>query len=684
MKMQFYKVRPSQATAQPQIRGLGETKRRLLAAFIAVLAAFTMGGCNFFGGGGPKTGIDVAIAKAHVGTIFTPGQNGSYTLAVSNGGTLATTGGITVTDTLPTGLAFVSAVGTNWACGAAGQVVTCTNPGPIASGAAAGTITLTVAVANNAPTSIMNTATVATAGDVNAANNSSTDTVSTVAVIASNCGASLGNEAKLKGQYAILMHGFQGSGNGTPEAIAGSFNANGLGVITSGEEDINNSTAETHSQIQQNGSFYTLGADFRGCLQLTNAAGTTTVFRISVQVGGAGVSGQIVSKGRIIEDDDAVGNGTGQLARAAGILQFQDPTSFSLSKLLAQYAFGLEGVDSTSGHIATGGSFTLNNATGVISAGFLDTDDAATLLSGVTGATGTIVIPAGSANGRGTLTYLFTAGASNFQITAAIYMVNASEFFMIDTDAFATAHGITSGRAIATGNAFTGASLSGNFMVHATGSNVTGGVLTASETLGLVSFTPTPGTNTGTVNGTLEQYASGGQTGVVAQSVNGGTFTVSANSGRVTLVIPGLNNPPVLYLATDVALTDHLAAFAIGTDSSALFGAADNQPVAVYNINSVITAAGLDSFVGTEDPGDNTVTNETGAVAIGNGTTTFTNDESGPVGLQTGVMSNGGILINANGTGNVGVKTFVVTNGTKLFILNGTGGAAVILVVEMQ
>jgi hypothetical protein len=255
---------------------------------------------------------------------------------------------------------------------------------------------------------------------------------------------------------------------------------------------------------------------------------------------------------------------------------------------------------------------------------------------------------------------------------------------MIDTDAFGTVHAITSGRAIATGNAFTAASLSGNFMLHASGSNVTAGVLTASATLGLLSITPTPGTNTGTVNGTLELYSSGGQTGVVPQSANGGTYTVSANSGRVTLVIPGLNNPPVLFLATDAAITDHVAVFVVGTDSSALFGALENQPITVYSINSVITAVGQDDFLGNEDPADNTVTNETGVVAIGNGTTTTTADQSGPTGLQTGVISNGSVLVNANGTGNVGVKTFLVTNGTKIFILNGTGGAATIVVVEMQ
>src|SRR5258708_2168989 len=49
---------------------------------------------------------DLTIAKAHVGTNFTQGQGAQYTLTVTNGGGTATTGTITVTDTLPAGLTF--------------------------------------------------------------------------------------------------------------------------------------------------------------------------------------------------------------------------------------------------------------------------------------------------------------------------------------------------------------------------------------------------------------------------------------------------------------------------------------------------------------------------------------------------------------------------------------------------
>ncbi|MEP7380811.1 MAG: hypothetical protein ABI910_03950 [Gemmatimonadota bacterium] len=122
----------------------------------------------------PVTVLDVAIAKSHTGS-FTAGQNGVYTLTVTNVGTTATTGGLTVTDNLPTGLTYVSATGTGWSCSAAGAVVTCATPATVAPGAAAPAITLTVAVANAAVPSVTNVATITTPGDVVPGNNTVSD-----------------------------------------------------------------------------------------------------------------------------------------------------------------------------------------------------------------------------------------------------------------------------------------------------------------------------------------------------------------------------------------------------------------------------------------------------------------------------------------------------------------------------
>lgn len=118
---------------------------------------------------------DLAISKTHSGN-FTVGLNGSYTLSVSNNGPSTEPGTITVTDTLPTGLGYVSATGTGWSCGAVGQDVTCTHAGPLNSGASLPDITMTVSVAAAAAPSVTNTASVSgTAFDNQAGNNSSSD-----------------------------------------------------------------------------------------------------------------------------------------------------------------------------------------------------------------------------------------------------------------------------------------------------------------------------------------------------------------------------------------------------------------------------------------------------------------------------------------------------------------------------
>jgi uncharacterized repeat protein (TIGR01451 family) len=115
---------------------------------------------------------DLAINKDDNGATFTVGQtNGTYTLVVSNVGNAATFGPITVTDTLPDGLTFVSATGTNWSCTNAGAVITCTyNGGNLAPGETAPTITVTVAVGAAAVPQVINPAHVTTPGDVNPAN----------------------------------------------------------------------------------------------------------------------------------------------------------------------------------------------------------------------------------------------------------------------------------------------------------------------------------------------------------------------------------------------------------------------------------------------------------------------------------------------------------------------------------
>ena len=74
---------------------------------------------------------------------MTAGGSVSYSLVVANAGP-SDAATVSVTDTLPAGVTFVSATGTGWTCTNSGNVsVTCTRP-TLATGATAPTITVVV------------------------------------------------------------------------------------------------------------------------------------------------------------------------------------------------------------------------------------------------------------------------------------------------------------------------------------------------------------------------------------------------------------------------------------------------------------------------------------------------------------------------------------------------------------
>jgi hypothetical protein len=468
-------------------------------------------------------------------------------------------------------------------------------------------------------------------------------------------GYGTGSESELHGQYAVLTQGSSGTGALVGFAATGSFAADGAGKITAGEFDANGGSASApqHLTVSATGSSYKLGSDNRGCAQISFGGNNSVTLHFAV----GGISAGVASKGRVIEFDDTDGTGT----RDSGVLRLQTTADFGLSKLNARYAFGLDGTDSTGGHVAVGGSFSLNTSTGAISNGFTDVDDAGTLpggaggFSGATGSIGTISTTTGRATGS------FVAGTGG-TFNLAYYVVNKNELFVITSDVPAAGKPAISGRILVTGSTFSNSSLNGNYIIHISGSSSG----SASPTLGLLTLSG------GTLNGTLFQY----QAGVASTNPIGGTYSVNATSGRVTLAGTG-NHSPVLYLTT---ATDGISAFIVGTDNAGIFGAAELQPSATYSVSSV---AG-NFFFGTDDPSDNTIKNEVGTVSVTSGTVSGLQDSSQPTSpfLQTGKTVSGTFVINADGTGNLGPNTVLITNGTKVFFMDESGGPASITIVE--
>lgn len=103
---------------------------------------------------------DLEIVKSHTGD-FTLNQTGSYTILVSNNGPDEEVSSITVYDTLPAGLTYLSSGGTGWVVDTtADPTITWTHPGPLASGGSLPAITLSVSVLPGAAPSVTNTASV--------------------------------------------------------------------------------------------------------------------------------------------------------------------------------------------------------------------------------------------------------------------------------------------------------------------------------------------------------------------------------------------------------------------------------------------------------------------------------------------------------------------------------------------
>src|SRR6202035_3875915 len=92
---------------------------------------------------------------------------------VSNVGPGPPTGTVAAVDTLPAGLTATAISGTGWSCTL--SALMCTRSDALAASGSYPAITVTVNVANNASSSVTNSATVAGGGELNTSNDSASD-----------------------------------------------------------------------------------------------------------------------------------------------------------------------------------------------------------------------------------------------------------------------------------------------------------------------------------------------------------------------------------------------------------------------------------------------------------------------------------------------------------------------------
>lgn len=115
---------------------------------------------------------DLTITMSHSGNFLRPQTGATYTITVSNSGA-DSSALITVNINLPTGLTATALGGPNWNCTL--SPLQCTRGDTLFAGTSFEDITLTVDVANNAASSVTNTATVSGGGESNTANDTASD-----------------------------------------------------------------------------------------------------------------------------------------------------------------------------------------------------------------------------------------------------------------------------------------------------------------------------------------------------------------------------------------------------------------------------------------------------------------------------------------------------------------------------
>ena len=217
---------------------------------VAALSATVTSSDSFIIGGSDAP--DLVIAAGHTGS-FTQGDSGDiYTIVVANAGAVASTGTVTVVDSLPAGLTATAVSGDGW--GVDLGTLTCSRSDALAAGATYPPISVTVNVSAGCPLSVTNTATVSGGADTNTANNVASDpttinpaaapaavteTASDVSESAATLNATVnpnGQPASVEFQYGTnTSYGSVASVSGaltgtTPQAVSASLTSLVLGV----------------------------------------------------------------------------------------------------------------------------------------------------------------------------------------------------------------------------------------------------------------------------------------------------------------------------------------------------------------------------------------------------------------------------------------------------------------------
>jgi hypothetical protein len=388
--------------------------------------------------------------------------------------------------------------------------------------------------------------------------------------------------ANFNGPFAFSYIGSDGAGF---LAVAGSFQADGNGHLTSGTQDINSGLGIfTNAAVT---GTYTVRADGRGSATLNSSPGNTTIDFVLVASGHA-----LITR----FDSRATGSGT---------IDQQTTSAFSNTALAGSFAFNLAGIDAIGNPLGVAGNFTAD-ATGNITSGVNDSNDNGGIITNDP-LTGSIPV---AASGRGTATLNTIRGALSF----AYYVVDATHLKIVETDASLS----LGGEAFRQTGPFSNASVSGPFAFTIAGADLlsggpfaAGGVLT-SNGAGIVSSGTEDFNDAGVVTTNV------GFTGNYTMAANGrGTLTLTTTAGTFTFVIyPSAGG--VLALETDIGFLTTGAAL----QQAGSFTNASLTGTYGFNFTGATTSGEIDSIAQFTADGSSKVNgiidvNNTGGITFG-------------------------------------------------------------------
>jgi uncharacterized repeat protein (TIGR01451 family) len=402
---------------------------------VVCIAVLITAGCgSSHGGGGVSNGSPSLGAVVASQGGFSPGEQGAtYTITVSNMGTSATSGTVTVMDP-PTGFTVTAMSGANWTCTV--STTTCTYSTSVGVGQSFPPITVTGNVTAASGTSVSVPVSLS-GGGAASVNVTPTPTIA----VASSPGCSLtalGAESVLNGTYTVVLNGWHDNPAG-PFQAAGVFVANGSGVVTSGEVDLGSVGISVTSQLAPDfdaiaNGCYQIGPDLRG-LMTWNFTGSRApvTFAFSFRQDGFGP---------LIEFDDA-NPGSSPGTRVAGEIVQQVNAPFTLTSLAGPWNFGITGytVNGTnSDYLRSGAIGRLDiSASGLSSNGVADvafTNDGLGTQTNGDNQAFTSSFTAPDNLGRGTLAITFANfhGQGPLTLHFAYYFMDSLDLWLQSTD----------------------------------------------------------------------------------------------------------------------------------------------------------------------------------------------------------------------------------------------------------